>query len=104
VTSLPEFTITVSAEAAAGVKSVALSWVPPTQNADGSTLTDLSGYKIHYGTASKSYSKTVAVNTAGVTSYQVDNLPSGKLYFAMSSVNASGAESELSSEIAVTVN
>lgn len=104
VTSLPEFTITVSNEAVAGAKSVALSWTPPTQNADGSTLTDLSGYKIHYGTASKSYSKSLAVNTAGVTSYQIDNLPEGKLYFAMTSVNASGAESDFSSEVAVTVN
>ncbi len=66
VTALPVFTIIVNAATSAGEKSVALSWTPPTQNADGSTLTDLSGYKIHYGTASKSYSKSVAVNTAGV--------------------------------------
>ena len=77
---------------------------PPTQNADGSTLTDLSGYKIHYGTSSKNYSESLAVNTAGVTSYQVEGLPAGKLYFAMTAVNAAGAESDYSSEVSVTVN
>jgi hypothetical protein len=104
VTPLPEFTITVDTEAVSGSKSVALSWTPPTQNADGSTLTDLSGYKIHYGAAPKSYSNSVAVNTAGITSYQVDDLPPGKLYFAMTSVNAAGAESDFSPEVVVTVN
>jgi len=104
VTALPVFTIIVNAATTSGQKSVALSWTPPTQNADGSTLTDLSGYKIHYGTASKSYEKSVAVNTAGVTSYQLDGLPAGKVYFAMTAVNASGAESDFSSEVAVTVN
>jgi hypothetical protein len=90
--------------AAATTKSVSIAWTPPTQNNDGSTLTDLAGYKIHYGTASKSYTQSVAVNNAGLTRYQLDSLPTGKIFIAMTAVNAQGAESEFSSELTVTVN
>src|SRR5262245_6325967 len=65
VTSLPAFAITVAA--AIATNGVEVSWTPPTQNNDGSTLTDLSGYKIHYGTASGNYTESVAVANAGVT-------------------------------------
>jgi len=102
VTALPTFAITVTA--AATSKSVSLSWTPPTQNDDGSTLTDLSGYKIHYGTASKNYTQSVAVKSAGLTRYQLDALPTGKVFIAMTAVNAQGAESEFSQELSVTVN
>jgi hypothetical protein len=103
VTALPAFTITVTA-AAATTKSVSLSWAPPTQNDDGSTLTDLAGYKIHYGTASKNYTQSVAVSNAGLTRYQLDSLPTGKIFIAMTAVNTQGAESEFSPELNVTVN
>jgi hypothetical protein len=102
VTALPAFAITVAT--AAATNGVAVSWTPPTQNADGSTLTDLSGYKIHYGTQTGDYTDSVAVNTAGVTSYTLDSLPRGTVYIAMTAVNAAGAESDFSKEVSVTVN
>ena len=102
VTALPAFAITVSA--AVATNSVSVSWTPPTQNDDGSTLTDLSGYKIHYGTQAGSYTDSVAVSSAGVTSFALDALPKGKVYIAMTAVNAAGAESDFSSEVSVMVN
>jgi hypothetical protein len=102
VTALPTFAINVSA--AAATNGISVSWAPPTQNADGSTLTDLAGYKIHYGIAAGDYTDSVAVNTAGVTSYNLDSLPKGKVYIAMTAVNAAGAESDFSQEVSVTVN
>ena len=103
VTALPKFAITVAA-ASPGAKSVSVAWTPPTQNDDGSTLTDLSGYKIHYGTTSQNYTESVSLTNAGLTTYQLDSVPSGKIYIAMTAVNAAGAESDYSSEVAVTVN
>jgi hypothetical protein len=102
VTALPAFAITVSNPAA--TSAVSVSWTPPTQNADGSTLTDLSGYRIHYGTQTKSYSSAVTVKNAGVTRYELEALPKGKIYIAMTAVNASGAESDFSSEVSVMVD
>jgi len=102
VTALPAFSITVNAPAATTAVSVA--WTPPTQNADGSTLTDLSGYKIHYGTASKTYTQSIPVTNAGITRYELETLPKGRIFIAMTAVNAAGAESDFSPEVAVTVN
>lgn len=102
VTALPTFAITVAA--AIVTNGVSVAWTPPTQNADGSTLTDLSGYKIHYGTASGNYTGSVSVNNAGLTRYEMDTLPKGTVFIAMTAVNAAGAESDFSKEVSVTVN
>src|SRR5262249_12878780 len=102
VTTLPAFAITVTAPVA--TSNVSVSWTPPTQNADGSTLTDLKGYRIHYGTQAKDYTDAVAVNNAGLTRYELSSLPKGKVYIAMTSVTASGAESEFSGEVSVMVD
>jgi len=79
--------------------SITFSWEPPTQNSDGSPITNLAGYKIHYGTRSTEYTQTVAVENAGLTRFVVDNLPSGTYYFAITALNAQGLESPLSGEI-----
>jgi hypothetical protein len=73
-------------------------WSAPATNNDGSPL-DLAGFKIHYGTASGSYSQTVTVANAGATTYTVKGLSKGKTYyFVVTAYNASGAESKPSAE------
>lgn len=81
-----------------------LAWQPPTTNTDGTPITDLAGYRIHYGTASADYTQVVSVDNAGLSRYMVDNLPKGKYYFALSAFNSKGVESQLSSEVVETVN
>jgi hypothetical protein len=78
--------------------------VPPTENTNGTPITDLAGYKIHYGTASEAYSQTVSVANAGLTRYVVDNLPRGTYYFAIGAYNSQGVESALSGEVTTVVN
>jgi len=80
-------------------QSITFSWEPPTQNSDGSPISNLAGYKIHYGTRTADYTQTVAVENAGLTRFVVDNLPSGTYYFAITAYNAQGLESPLSGEI-----
>ena len=100
--SLPAFSITVAA--ATAVNAVTLSWDPPTENADGSQLVDLKGYKIHYGTASKNYSDTVDLNNPGMASYVIPDLSAGNYYFAITAYNSAGEESALSPEVSTMVN
>ncbi len=88
----------------ASTAAVTINWMPPTQNTDGSALTNLSGYNIHYGPASGDYTQTVSVSNPGLATYVVDNLPPGKYYFAVAAVNSTGAESPLSSEVTATVD
>jgi hypothetical protein len=103
VVALPAFTVTV-ASATSTSNAVTLSWQAPTENADGSALVDLKGYKVHYGAASKSYSDVVQVANGGLTTYVVQNLPAGTYYFAVTAYNGTGIESSLSAEVSTQVN
>ncbi|MEJ1965378.1 MAG: putative Ig domain-containing protein [Gammaproteobacteria bacterium] len=100
-TTLPRFSISVTAGAPT-MRNVLVSWQPPTANSDGSTLTDLRGYRILYGTQPGVYTGSVKVDGAGFASYTIENLQSGtKYYFAMVAVNSAGAESDNSQEAVV---
>ena len=78
--------------------------MPPTENVDGSALVDLSGYRIHYGDQPQAYSETIAVSNPGLTRFVIESLPPGTHYVAMTAYNTSGAESDYSEEVKVTVN
>lgn len=100
--TLPAFTITVTA--AAATNNVTLSWQPPTQNADGTPLVDLKGYRVHYGAKSQTYSDTIQVANPGLTTYVVADLQSGKYYFAVTAYNSAGQESSFSPEVSTQVD
>jgi hypothetical protein len=105
VTSLPAFSITVAAAPIPSVSSnVSLSWTPPTQNNDGTQLSNLKGYNVHYGTTSQTYSNVINVANPGLTTYVVQNLDAGTYYFSVTAYNSTGVESAFSSEVAARVN
>ena len=82
--------------------SAVLSWNPPTTNADGTPLTDLKEYCVHYGTAPGIYTKSI--NVGNVLSYQVNNLSEGvTYYFAATALDTSENESEYSIEVSRTI-
>ena len=80
-----------------------MSWLPPTQNTDGSPLTDLAGYKIYWGQSQRDYSNSVTLNNPGLASYIVEQLTSGRWYFATTSFNSHGVESAFSNEGSKTI-
>ena len=88
--SLPAFAIAVNQ---VSFGSAALSWSPPSQNTDGSVLTDLTGYRIYYGTTPSALTQTIQVNGAGISSYIVDNLAPATYYFAVRAYTSNGTES-----------
>jgi Putative Ig domain len=100
--ALPAFSIVVAD--ANPESNVTLSWQAPTENADGSALVDLKGYKVHYGSASKTYTNTIQVANPGLTTYVVQNLAEGKYYFAVTAYNSAGHESSLSPEVSTQVD
>lgn len=105
VTPLPAFTITVAAAPVPSVSSnVSLSWMPPTENNDGTQLSNLKGYKVHYGTKSETYSTVINVANPGLTTYVVQNLDAGTYYFSVTAYNSAGTESTFSGEVAAKVN
>jgi hypothetical protein len=86
-----------------GTKSASLSWTAPTQNTNGTALTNLVGYNIYYGTSSSAMTNRININTVGILSYVIENLSSGSWYFALTAVNSAGAESLLSSTVEATL-
>jgi hypothetical protein len=88
--ALKAFSISVIDEQ---IGAAALYWEPPTTNADGSTLTNLAGYRIVYGAAATQLTQTIQVANAGVSSYVVENLAPGTYYFAVRAYTSKGAES-----------
>jgi hypothetical protein len=98
--SLPSFAISVTQDSPG---AATLTWLPPTQNTDGSVLTNLSGYRIYYGTSSSALTKTVTLNNAGLSAFVVQNLSPATYYFALKSLTSSGAESKMSQIVSKTV-
>jgi hypothetical protein len=88
----------------AGSQPVTVSWQSPTQNADGTALTDLAGYHIHYGAQSGNYTSTIQVANPGLATYVIQSLPSGTYYFALSAYNSAGVEGGMSAEVMTSVN
>lgn len=84
------------------VQPVTVNWTAPTQNTDGSPLTDLASYVLVYGTSSSNYTTTVPVGDGSATSTTL-NLAPGVYYVAMRAVNAAGDQSTFSNEVVLTV-
>lgn len=78
--------------------AVGISWVAPTENVDGTVLTDLAGYRIYYGTESRGYSDMVELMDPGATSHAL-NLSTGDYHVAMTAIDSDGNESAYSNEV-----
>jgi hypothetical protein len=90
--SLASFSIAVT-QPAPVTGTVTLSWTAPTENTNGSAISDLTGYTIFYGTNSASMTQTVNVPGAGSTSYVIGNLSAGTYYFAVAANASDGTQS-----------
>jgi len=74
---------------------VTLAW-------DANTESNLAGYKVYYGTASRVYGTPITIGTQ--TTYTVTGLTPGTYYFAVTAYNTSGLESGYSNEVFQTVS
>ncbi len=75
--------------------SVMVSWDPNSES-------DLSGYKVYYGTASRNYGQVVDVGN--VTSRRIGGLQPGvRYFFAVTAYDFSGNESDFSEEVNIVI-
>lgn len=98
--TMPAFSITVTDSA---LGSMALSWTPPTENADGTPLTNLAGYKIYYGLSQGNYPNLVRIDNPSISTYLIDNLLPDTYYVVATSFNSVGVESAFSNVAIRTV-
>jgi hypothetical protein len=94
--SMAAFALTVTPSE---TRSVTVKWLPPTENTDGTPITDLSGYKVFYGVASQQYSTSMYLAGASATSVVVEGLAPGTYYFSVKAVNNAGVASTYADEV-----
>lgn len=83
--------------------SATLSWIPPTENTDGSALTDLAGYRVYWGRSPSELNNSVPLNNAGIATYMVEQLTPATWYFSVTAVDADGLESSFSNVASKTI-
>jgi len=118
--SLPAFTIEVTGgssesggssggsgstggSTSSGSGSATVNWQPPSQNTNGTSVSNLAGYTIYYGTSQSSYT-SVKVANPGLTSYVISSLSPGTYYFVVTAYNNSGESSAYSAVASKTIN
>lgn len=84
--------------------SATLSWIPPTENEDGSALTNLAGYRIFYGTSAGNLNQVINLANPGLTRYVIENLSAGTWYFGIRAYSSTGAESAMSAIASKTIS
>lgn len=110
ITELTTFSLSCSGPGGTVVKMLSVSaigettitWRAPTENTDGTRLTDLAGYRLYYGQTSGAYTNVVEIMNPAVTSHVV-KLRSGDFFFAMTAVDRERNESARSNEISRTM-
>ena len=100
--SLPAFSIKV-VQATSTSSPVTVSWARPTQNVDGTQLSNLAGYRIHYGKVSGRYDYSVPIGSPNITSATIENLAPARWYFAVTAVASSGTQSDYSAQLSKLV-
>jgi hypothetical protein len=97
---LPAFSINVVQNSSG---TATLSWTPPTANSDGTTLTNLAGYRIYYGTSASALTQQIQLANPGLSTYVVSSLARGTYYFSVRAYNTSGVESTPSNVVSKTI-
>lgn len=88
-----------------GTVCVDLSWQAPTENTDGTPLTDLTAYRVYYGLASGEYTAIIPLDDPALVTYTVCDLaPATEYFFAMTAWNSTGQESDFSTELVLTTD
>lgn len=97
---LPAFTLVVT-DAATG--HAVVQWDPPTENVDGSPLTDLAGFHVYYGRHPDRLTARIDIDNPGVVSVVIENLTPATWYFAVAAYERDQSEGEWSSVVPYTV-
>jgi hypothetical protein len=99
--SLPAFPIAVT-ENATG--SVTLDWAAPTENTNGTPLTNLAGYWIYYGSSANALTKSIQIANPGIVTYVISNLSPGTWYFAVTAYSSADVQSSESAVASKTLD
>jgi len=83
--------------------SATVTWDVPNTNADGTVLTDLAGFRVHYGTATQNYSFVATIDDPVANSAVIEDLEADTWFFAVTAVDRNDNESAFSTEVSKLV-
>lgn len=83
---------------------VQIHWQPVTEYTNGSDISSIDHYQIHYGDRIDQLDNIVISRNSNITSTIINDLSEGSYYFAMVAVDSHGEESELSQPYYFEVN
>lgn len=77
----------------AGKTFLDLSWVAPTQNTDGSALTNLAGFKVYRGTTATNLTLLTTIASPTTVTFKDAGLAAGTWFYAVTAYTTAGVES-----------
>lgn len=86
-----------------GQTQAMLTWTPPTQNTDGTPLTNLAGYRVNYGASAQQLVQAAQIANPAAVGHTISNLTPGTWYFGVRAYTSQGAESALSNIVSKAV-
>jgi hypothetical protein len=92
---------TTSGTTASESGTATVSWTAPAADING--MSNVAGYRIHYGSAAGSLNHVIDVDNAAAVSFTVGDLAPGVWYFAVTDYDADKIESSLSAVVQVTI-
>jgi hypothetical protein len=103
--TLPAFTITVASAPAPAPStgSATLSWRAPTQNEDGTALTNLAGYRVRYGKSAGALNSLRDITNPATTTVTIPGLTAGTWYFTLSAYTNTGIESDPTAPVSKSI-
>lgn len=99
---LEPFTLTATAAAASG--QVRLRLAAPSEREDGSALTNLAGFRLHWGSSAGDYRHHLEVGLDAGPVVTIGDLAAGTYYFVATAFDSRGVESRYSPLVEATVN
>jgi hypothetical protein len=82
-----------------------LSWTAPSEREDNEpiSLSEIAGYKVYYGTSERNYTNSVNINDGSADGYTFKSFSAGTYYFALTTYDTAGRESQYSAEVVIVV-
>jgi len=80
-----------------------LTWTPPTTNTDGTTLTDLTSYKIYQLAGGAVVAEILNSDIGAIPPFVINDLPAGEHCWVVAAINSRDIESALSNEACKTI-